>query len=490
MTDRINNINETGGAGDEGTDELVQKLQQDTPGQPTKRKPKMKKFRDILEGVDPIQENVNAESKVLAKEINDAARRETGGDKKDFQTVAKLIGSGKLKDAAKHMSKLDTVVLEDLVTFIMGHESVFKAMYPKARQGQAVAVFAREGVEEEISERVHYAFDTQDGAKEFQKKVAGMPMNIVRVGSGKYYVVELRPGANQGVQDKAAKIAVSIGLSEEFYNIAEGYRKPTPAEIAADKKKDGKKGGDRHSRIKGKVYGNAMGKEEVEEAMSPADKAKRLKMIKQAVEKLNKSNLDRAKKDALKMMKDSGMFDEEVQLDEALEMALEIEVDLGVTFDKGPLRRTEAEELKREWAVYRQEIAKVIKPLGGLVTDTFAPNPKMTNTKGQRLGTMTIGTRGDTSKFDPRKIKAALSRSVDITDMKITKLDEELEEAKGAPKIKGLNIYGSEINGLRSGMKYYSAKPVDMRGKLMFRVVDEFGSIETLDLKTFSKRFG
>ncbi len=40
----------------------------------------------------------------------------------------------------------------------------------------------------------------------------------------------------------------------------EGYRKPTAAEIAADKKKDGKKPeGNRHSRIKKKVYGNAMG---------------------------------------------------------------------------------------------------------------------------------------------------------------------------------------------------------------------------------------
>ena len=383
--DRINNINETGGAGDEGTDELVQKLQQDTPGQPTKRKPKMKKFRDILEGVDPIQENVNKESKLLAKEINDAARRETGGDKKDFQTVAKLIGSGKLKDAAKHMSKLDTVVLEDLVTFIMGHESVFKAMYPKARPGQAVALFAREETEQ-VNERVHYAFDTQDAARQFEKKVAGMPMNIVRVGSGKYYVVELRPGANKGVQEKAAKIAVSIGLSE-------GYRKATAAEIAADKKKDGKKDGDRHSRIKGKVYGNAMGKEEVEEAkncgcgqdpcitygkvdeaMSAADKAKRLKMIKQAVEKLNKSNLERAKKDALKMMKDSGMF------------------------------------------------------------------------------------------------------------------DEELEEA--APKMKKLGFYGSEIGGLRQGNKIYSAKPVEFKGKVGYKVTDEFGSFETIDLKTFAKRFG
>ena len=35
-------------------------------------------------------------------------------------------------------------------------------------------------------------------------------------------------------------------------------------------------------------------------------------MIKKAVEKINKHNADKAKRDALNMMKDSGMFDEEV----------------------------------------------------------------------------------------------------------------------------------------------------------------------------------
>lgn len=219
----------------------------------------MKKFRQVLEGVDPISENINKSSKELGKEIGDAARKETGGDKKDYMNVSKLISQGKHKDAAKYMSKLDTVVLEDLVTFIMGHEDVFKVMYPKARPGQPVALFAREETE-------------------------------------------------------------------------------------------------------------------VVEAMSEKDKAKRLKMIKQAVEKMNKSNMERAKKDALKMMKDSGMF------------------------------------------------------------------------------------------------------------------DEELEEA--APKMKKLGFYGSEIGGLRQGNKYYSAKPVEFKGKVGFRVTDEFGSFETIDLKTFAKRFG
>jgi hypothetical protein len=48
----------------------------------------------------------------------------------------------------------------------------------------------------------------------------------------------------------------------------------------------------------------------IEEALSPADKEKRLKMIRQAVEKINKNNAELAKKDALRMMKDSGMFDD------------------------------------------------------------------------------------------------------------------------------------------------------------------------------------
>ena len=133
---------------------------------------------------------------------------------------------------------------------------------------------------------------------------------------------------------------------------------------------------------------------EVEEAMSPADKAKRLKMIKQAVEKMNKSNMERAKKDALQMMKDSGMFDEELE-----------------EISSTPMR------------------------------DKFGPvNPKLKD--------------------------------------------------KNAPKMKKIGFYGSEIGGLRQGNKYYSAKPVEVKGKVGFRVADEFGSFETIDLKTFAKRFG
>ena len=56
--------------------------------------------------------------------------------------------------------------------------------------------------------------------------------------------------------------------------------------------------------------------EVINEKMTAAQKKKRYEMIKKAVEKINARNLKRAKADALKMMKSSGMFDEEKELEE------------------------------------------------------------------------------------------------------------------------------------------------------------------------------
>ena len=72
-----------------------------------------------------------------------------------------------------------------------------------------------------VSEQANYVFDTYKGAKDFGKKVNGMPTNIVKVGNSKVYMVELRPGTSQKDQEKAAKIAVSIGLSESVENLDE-----------------------------------------------------------------------------------------------------------------------------------------------------------------------------------------------------------------------------------------------------------------------------
>lgn len=107
----------------------------------------------------------------------------------------------------------------------------------------------------------------------------------------------------------------------------EEARKPVSQMTPAEKKKDAERRKEYNAYQKSKredvkeqncgcgktpceTYGN------VEEALNPKDKAKRLKMIKKAVERINKNNAEKAKKDALRMMKDSGMFDESVEITE------------------------------------------------------------------------------------------------------------------------------------------------------------------------------
>jgi hypothetical protein len=69
-------------------------------------------------------------------------------------------------------------------------------------------------------------------------------------------------------------------------------------------------------------------------------------------------------------------------------------------------------------------------------------------------------------------------------------IKDDVNEAK-APKIKGLSINGSEISGLKNKKgKLHTVKPVADKGKLAFRVTDEFGSFKTIDIKTFAKEFG
>jgi len=67
---------------------------------------------------------------------------------------------------------------------------------------------------------------------------------------------------------------------------------------------------------------------------------------------------------------------------------------------------------------------------------------------------------------------------------------KDMREAR-APKIKGLSIKGSEISGLTNKKgKLHTVKAIANKGKLAFRVTDEFGSFKTVDLKTLAKEFG
>ena len=92
------------------------------------------------------------------------------------------------------------------------------------------------------------------------------------------------------------------------------------------------------------------------------------------------------------------------------------------------------------------------------------------------------------SKADAQQVNASKQNAASVA-MK-EESDIQSEAKARPPKIKGLSIYGSEISGLKQGMKTFSAKPVVSKGKLGYKVMDEFGGFETLDLKAFAKKFG
>ena len=209
-------IKEDGGAGDWGTDKARAKLQQDSPGQKIKRKGKMKRFREVLEGtVVEAKDWYSFNTKKLATDFAKAVKNKNADDG-DLDKW--LDGFAKKSGIKPNDRKMDQDIANDIV------------------------------------------FDL---AKMGYKKIDAYDLNTFEV-------------------DESVK---------------EGTL--PPALQAYQDKKNGKKPKD--------------DEKEVEEAMSPADKAKRLKMIRQAVEKMNSANMEKAKKDALKMMKDSGMFDEELE---------------------------------------------------------------------------------------------------------------------------------------------------------------------------------
>jgi DNA-binding CsgD family transcriptional regulator len=209
-------IKEDGGAGDWGTDKARAKLQQDSPGQKIKRKGKMKRFREVLEGtVVEAKDWYSFNTKKLATDFAKAVK-DKNADDGDLDKW--LDGFAKKSGIKPKDRKMDQDIANDIV------------------------------------------FDL---AKMGYKKIDAYDLNTFEV-------------------DESVK---------------EGTL--PPALQAYQDKKNGKKPKD--------------DEKEVEEAMSPADKAKRLKMIRQAVEKMNSANMEKAKKDALKMMKDSGMFDEDLE---------------------------------------------------------------------------------------------------------------------------------------------------------------------------------
>ena len=163
----------------------------------------------------------------------------------------------------------------------------------------------------------------------------------------------------------------SYGNASELDEV---YRKPTAAEIAADKAKErkasGSKGPDssaRYKSMKKKMYGNAMGGLRKEETT--------------------------------------------LNLEEGLVKVTDVEFNYRDQLPNSP-KTSDLGAIASEWKQDRVALRDAVKKMGGLVTNTVAPS------RGNKwVGTVTIGTRGDPSKLDDKSIqKAVKSHGIEIHD--------------------------------------------------------------------------
>jgi len=211
----------------------------------------------------------------------------------------------------------------------------------------------------------------------------------------------------------------------------EEARKPVSQMTPAEKKKDAERRKEYNAYQKSKredvkeqncgcgktpceTYGN------VDEAMNPKDKAKRLKLIKKAVERINKNNAEKAKKDALKMMKDSGMFDESVELEEKWKMG------------DGRPRNGARIENDRFWNLPKKSLEFIRKD----ASDAMKANPK-----GKKAGKYADEVNDAETVLGWRK-KNSIRESVEITEAKQSYVDQmrDIVAKKSAKKINGVMV--------------------------------------------------
>lgn len=211
----------------------------------------------------------------------------------------------------------------------------------------------------------------------------------------------------------------------------EEARKPVSQMTPAEKKKDAERRKEYNAYQKSKredvkeqncgcgktpceTYGD------VDEAMNPKDKAKRLKLIKKAVERINKNNAEKAKKDALKMMKDSGMFDESVELEEKWKMG------------DGRPRNGAHIENDRFWNLPKKSLEFIRKD----ASDAMKANPK-----GKKAGKYADEVNDAETVLGWRK-KNSIRESVEITEAKQSYVDQmrDIVAKKQAKKINGVMV--------------------------------------------------
>lgn len=315
-----------------------------------------------------INEDYAQDLDLAQKNVARLAKQEKGQEKKDYMAVARALNQGNLGAVKKVIKSISTdEIRADILNILVGYNDLIAKMYPKAvdakgnlKRGLTVGKMIKEDGQyvspnqmtdkqkQDHKDRIQRDRERrlkrmkagqQDSKDDMERKRKERERNL-RTFAGKREQKECKdekdfkphmmydPKTGKGV--KANTYADHLKYDKMGYthepvkeqncgcgktpcetygkqNEARGYgKKPVSMMTPAEKKKDAER------RKAYNAFQKKNRKEDMEEAMNPKDKAKRLAMIKKAVERINARNAEKAKKDALKMMKDSGMFDESV----------------------------------------------------------------------------------------------------------------------------------------------------------------------------------
>ena len=206
---------------------------------------------------------------------------------------------------------------------------------------------------------------------------------------------------------------------QKFFNSAlKKFGVSSPAELKDDaKKKEFFAYIDKNYKAKAEEI-EAKGKddEDVNEAMSQQDMEKRLKLIKKAVEKINRQNLRNAKADAMKMMKDSGMFDEDSSDEEEVDELTDKQKKLPAGLQKA-IKAKEKEEVK-------EGTLKVSMYAG---PDAGGDDPKKMGLKVKKTGETSMGDNVEISGPDAKLVKFA-QNNLGVSGRNLRAVQKELDD--------------------------------------------------------------
>jgi len=258
------------------------------------------KNNKFLESSEEITEAKADLVKTIEAEIKKYGPKDI--DTPTYKQAITLVKKGDMKSLKKLIYTSDTEPSEFLSYALAQHDpAAFKKMYPRAKAGDYLrSIVIQHGESVEISERRVTDIDVEQSARELKKAKLDKAKEKVQnedEEEEKSYIVR--------VQGKGAPGRDYINVKTRAHSqkaALEKIRKQYPGRVS-------------YSIVK-EDYDTAISLsiEEIEmnEALSPKEKEKRLLMIKKAVQKLNRANIEKAKKMAMRDMKASGMFDDAI----------------------------------------------------------------------------------------------------------------------------------------------------------------------------------